>query len=178
MMTPVPLTRIYCARGMSNRPQDEVVQEAIWDKTFFEQSGEIQVLDPVSEEGVPAENKLLLASQKEMDANWPRDKELIRQCHVFVNMSPHLPSLGVTREYGYARYYLQKPCISVFPYNEMPKPGAICYYEDDFVTDMKVVAASYIVNTFGSLEKRLKWRLRKQIPTWPKRTLARLGEWK
>ncbi len=172
------MIKIYCARAMSNQPQDDVVVQAAWDKAFFEQSGAIQVLCPVSEEGIKAEQRLLLASEKEMDYNWARDKGLIRQCHVFVNMSPHKPSLGVIREYGYARYYLQKPCISIFPYGQMPAPGAICYYEDDMVTDMRYIAAAFIEDRFGSLVKRLRWRLNKQVPTWPKRVMARLKEWK
>ena len=170
-------TKLYLARAMSGINKLTLVDAAWEDKYFFELKG-FAVLDPVSREGVKPSPGKLHSSKKKMDIYWPIDKALIRESHVFVNMSPHLPSIGVIREHGYARYYLQKPCVSVFPKGKLPKTGSICYYEDDFVTDNIHEAAAFIEATWGCLEDRLAWRIQKQLPTVAKRFLARLKEYK
>lgn len=103
--------KVYTARGMSGRIKEEVVKEAAADKAFLEACG-FEVLDPVSAEGVVASKEALYASKSLMDTYWPRDKAMIRDAHIVFNMSPHMPSLGVIREYGYARYHLWKKVIS------------------------------------------------------------------
>ncbi len=171
------MIKLYLARKMTSVPGRKLVRDSARDMAAFFRHG-FAVCDPVTTEGVVATNKPLVNTEEDMDRYWDRDKAMIRSAHCFVNMTPHIASLGVTREYGYARYFLQKPCISVFPQGILPKPGAICYYEDDLVTDNIEWAAVWMKANFGTLEKRLKWRMRKQIPTLPKRIAYQLGEWK
>ncbi len=169
--------RIYVARGMTGRPAAEVVAEAKRDKTFLEAAG-LEVLDPVSEEGVKPSKKPILSSPAAMNKYWKRDKQMIREADVLLDMSPHLPSMGVIREHGYARYHLWKKTVSVFPFGMLPPAGAVCYHEDDYVTDNILDAVVEIYRTHGSLFKRLKWRLAMYNRCWVKSLLHRVGEWK
>jgi hypothetical protein len=169
--------KIYVARAMSGRPASEVVKEAAADKKFLEAAG-FQVLDPVSEEGVKPSKKLIQSSKQAMDKYWKRDKELIREADVLLNMSPHLPSMGVIREHGYSRYHLWKKTVSVFPHGMLPQPGSIAVYEDDYVTDNILDAMVEIYRTHGTLFKRLKWRLAMYRRCWLKALIHRAGEWK
>jgi len=85
---------------------------------------------------------------------------MIREADVIFNMSPHLPSLGVIREYGYARYHLWKKVISIFPKGQLPNKAAVCYYEDDFVTDDLGLAIENAFKTHRTKKQRFKWRIR------------------
>ncbi len=169
--------RVYVARAMSGRPAAEVVAEAKRDKKFLEAAG-FEVLDPVSEEGVKASKKPIQSSKSAMDKYWKRDKEMIRQSDALLNMSPHLPSMGVIREHGYARYGLWKKTVTVFPFGQIPPAGAVCHYEDDYVTDNILDAVVEIYRTHGTLFKRLKWRLAMYNRCWLRALLHKAGEWK
>jgi hypothetical protein len=160
--------RIYVARAMSGRPKDVLVAEAELDKSFFEAAG-FEVLDPVAEEGVKAENKVLLSTKKEMDSYWFRDKELIRRADVVVDATPHLLSQGVMHEIGLARYCYWKPVVRMFPYGRLPADGNVAYYEDDVVTDDPFLVVESIYRLFETRRKRLLWRLRllnRCLPKW------------
>lgn len=169
--------RVYVARAMTGRIKEEVVQEALVDKNFLENAG-IEVLCPVSSEGVQATKEVLKSSKKAMDEYWPRDKAMIREADVVLNMSPDKPSLGVIREHGYARYCLWKKTISVFPKGKVPMKAAVCHYEDDFVTDDLFDAVGEIYRTHGTFFKRLKWRLKMLNRSLPKWLKHQIGEWK
>lgn len=171
------MIKCYVARAMTGRIKEEVVQEARADKELLEKAGFI-VLCPVIAENVPATKEVIRSSKKAMDVYWTRDKEMIREAHVVFNMSPHLPSLGVIREHGYARYHLWKKTISVFPEGKLPMKAAICHYEDDFVTDNLVLAIGEALRTHGTLWNRIKWRLSLYKRCWLKAIMYRLAEWK
>lgn len=154
--------KCYVARAMTGRVKEEVVAEALRDKEILEKAG-FEVLCPVVEENVPSTKEVLRSSKKAMDQYWPRDKAMIREAHLVFNMSPHLPSLGVIREHGYSRYHLWKKVISVFPKGSLPMKAAVCYYEDDFVTDSLDYAIDDALKTHKTRYTRILWRLR----FWP-----------
>lgn len=169
--------KVYVARAMTGRIKEDVVREAKADKAYLEDLG-FTVLDPVTSEGVEETKDVLLSAKEVMDVYWPRDKQMIRDAHVVFNMSPHLPSLGVMREHGYARYHLWKKTITVFQHTKMPAEGAICYYEDDLVTDTLEKAAHDALRTHGTLWKRCKWRAALYIRCIPKAVWHHIKEWK
>ncbi len=148
----------YVARAMSGKIKEDVVREAKADKEFLEKAG-FKVLCPVFEEGVEPTKQILRSSKQAMDRYWSRDKQMIREAHVIFNMSPDQPSLGVIREYGYARYCLWKKVISVFPPDKIPAKAAICHYEDDYVTDSLLDAIGEAYRTHGTWLKRFNWRI-------------------
>ncbi len=149
--------KAYVARAMSGRVKADVVKEAQADKEFLEKCG-FEVLCPVTSEGILPTKDVLLSPKFLMDVYWKRDKAMIREAHVVFVMSPHVPSLGVIREYGYARYHLWKKVITVFPEGKIPSDGAICHYEDDYVTDSLIDAVGEALRTHETRWKRLKWR--------------------
>src|SRR5690349_2826533 len=111
--------RLYLARAMSLRVKEDVVKEANSDKEFFEKAG-FEVNCPVEKEKIPATKQVLLASKKALQTYWPQDKRLIRESHVFVDMSPTFNSEGVKHELAYARFCLWKPVIRIFPTGQLP----------------------------------------------------------
>lgn len=171
------MIKVYVARAMTGRIKEDVVREAKADKLYLESLG-FTVLDPVTSEGVEETKDALLSTKEVMDIYWPRDKQMIRDAHVVFNMSPHLPSLGVMREHGYARYHLWKKTITVFQHAKMPAEGAICYYEDDLVTDTLEKAAQDALRTHGTFWKRCKWRIALYFRCLPKALWHHLKEWK
>lgn len=152
------MVQLYLARGMTGRVKEDVVQEAYFDKEFFEKAG-FKVLCPVMEEGVEPTKQTIRSSKQQMDIYWFRDKQMIRDSHVVLDMTPHLKSEGVAHELGYARYNLWKPVVRVFPSGKLPIKGSVCRYEDDFICDSLVEAVEYTYRVHGTLFKRLKWRL-------------------
>lgn len=170
------MLKVYVARAMTGCVKENVVREATDDKLFLESHGLI-VLDPVSEEGIKPTADILKSQKSLMDIYWPRDKKLIREAHAVIIMSPHVPSLGCIREYGYARYHLWKKTITIFPAYKQPQEGAICYYEDDFVTTNLSQAVDDLKRTHGTWFKRFKWRLDLYRRCWVKSVYYRIKEW-
>lgn len=168
--------KIYVARAMTGRVKEEVVAEAKRDKAFLEQAG-FEVLDPVTSEGVASTKETLLSPKHLMDVYWPRDKQMIREAHAVFVMSPNVGSLGCIREYGYSRYFLWKKTTTIFPEGTLPKEGAVCYYEDDYVTDSLIDAIGDLLQTHGTLWKRLKWRIRIYNRSIGKAFYYKLLEW-
>lgn len=150
--------KIYVARAMTGRIKEEVVAEAKRDKEFLENAG-FEVLDPVTSEGVKPTKEVLESPKYLMDTYWARDKQMIRDAHAVFIMSPHVGSLGCIREYGYARYFLWKKTTTIFPEGKLPKEGAVCYYEDDYITDSLIDAIGDLLKTHDTMWKRFKWRL-------------------
>lgn len=169
--------KVYPCRAMTGEKASDVVTRALNDKLFMECCG-ITVLCPVVREGVIPSDQPIQATKEQMDAYWNADKALIREAHVIFNMSPDKPSLGVIREHGYGRYHLWKKTISVFPPGKIPRDGAVCHYEDDFVCDNLSDAVDEAYRTHGTLWKRIKWRLSIYRRSWLKAIYHRLREWK
>jgi len=168
--------KIYIARSMTGRDQAEVVLEAKMDKEFFEACG-ITVLCPVLKEKVKPVHKILQSDKKHMNVYWPADKRMIRECNVLVNRSPHTASQGVIREHGLQRYGYWKPVVSIYPEGQMPPDSAVPFYEDDVVTDSRVMAVEYILRVHGTYWKRLKWRFKMYRRSFLKDCILKLRFW-
>jgi len=150
--------KLYLCRSMTGRIKKEIVEEATKDKTFFEKAG-FTVLCPVSQENVKPTNQVLVSSRKAMDTYWFRDKQMIREANIILDMSPDKKSEGVAHEIGYARYHLWKPVVRVYPFQSLPVKSSVAYFEDDYICDSKEEALEYILRVHGTWFKRLKWRL-------------------
>lgn len=168
--------KVYVARAMTGLPANEVVALAAEQKAFLEACG-YEVLCPVISENVKAVKKPIQSTKKMMDTYWARDKQMIREADIVIVMSPDRASLGCIREYGYARYHLQKKVITVFPEGNLPKEGAVCYYEDDYVTDSLILAAAEGLRTHNTYWKRLKWKLSVLNKSLIKSIIHQAQEW-
>lgn len=168
--------KAYLARAMTGRVKKEVVVEAMAQKIFCEYLG-IEVLDPVSEEGVVPSTELLMSSYEEMVKYWKRDKEMIREAHVVFDMTPNMKSEGVSHEIGYARYALYKPVIRVYLDGMVPPKSSIARFEDDYLAVSLPDAIQYSERMYGTRFKRFKWRLSMYARCWTKMFLYRTKEW-
>lgn len=152
------MIKLYLCRSMTGRIKEDVVMEAKKDKKFFERAG-FKVLCPVSEEKVKSTVEILMASKETMSLYWARDKQMIREANVILDMTPDRKSEGVAHEIGYARYHLWKPIIRIYQLGNLPAQSSVAYFEDDYLCDSLEEAVEYILRKHGTWFKRLKWRL-------------------
>lgn len=171
------MIKAYIAHGMTGRPGTDVVEESAWTAEIFEQHG-IQVLDPVTAEKVAPSKAKINTDYATLDGYWKRDKEMIREAHVLVDITPERKSEGVAHEIGYARYFLFKPVFRVYPSGKVPSNLSVSYFEDDFITDSLHAAAHEILRLHGTLAKRIVWRFKLYLRCLPKAILHKLQEWK
>jgi len=167
---------VYTAQKMTGRSQAEMVDLAKKAKRIFESSG-IRVLDPVLEEHVKHTNQPLQDKPLSLLHDyWTRDKAMIREANVVVDLTPEMKSEGVAHEIGYARYGLWKPIVRV--YGEGSKPASmIAIFEDDLIVHSLEEAAVQINKYWGSLLKRIMWRISLYNRCLPKWVLYQLQEW-
>lgn len=171
------MTKIYTAQKMTGRDQKEMVDMAKKAKKVFEGAG-IKVLDPVLEEHVKPTNEVLVDKPLSMLKDyWKRDKQMIREAHVIVDLTPESKSEGVAHEIGYARYALWKPIVRVYQADSKPA-SLIAVFEDDLIVHSLEEAAVQIQKYWGSWLKRALWRLGLMNRCLPKWIWYQIGEWK
>lgn len=167
---------VYCATKMTGRDKKELLLRANYVCNKLKGYG-LTPVSPVLEEQVENEaGALLQLSNKKLRSFWKRDKDLIAyKAHVLLCDEAELKSLGVEREYGYARYCLWKPVVTVLPSNQ---GFNIADYEDDIVVHSIDTAAKVIVNNWGTKEKRFRWRSKMLLRTLPKWLYRQLCQWR
>lgn len=150
--------KVYTACSMTGHKMDEIVERNKHAKKVLESSG-ITILDPVLAEHIKSENRVL--GEKPLNvlkSYWNRDKEMIRESHVLLDITPTDKSEGAEHERAYARYCLWKPIVRVFPIGINPS-NFIPYFEDDLITHSLEEASIQIVKYWGSFAKRAMWRI-------------------
>lgn len=171
------MTKIYTAQKMTGRDQAEMVNMAKKAKKVFEGAG-IKVLDPVLEEHVKPTNEILVDKPLSLLKDyWKRDKQMIREAHVVVDLTPEAKSEGVAHEIGYARYALWKPIVRVYQPDSKPA-SMIAIFEDDLIVHSLEEAAVQIQKYWGSWAKRALWRLGLMNRCLPKWIWHQICEWK
>ena len=168
--------KVYIAHAMTGRPGTDVVAESEKALEAFSKFG-IGVLDPVTAEKVKPSKKTINTTYSVLDGYWKRDKEMIREAHVLVDITPERKSEGVAHEIGYARYHLWKPVVRVYPKGQVPSNLSVAYFENDFIVDDMEVAARYIERMYGNWFKRFIWRIQLYRRSWLRATWHRLLEW-
>lgn len=155
---------VYEAIGMTGRKKRDMYNESMSAKITLEKYG-IKAISPVLEEGiVPDDQDLIPLTPQELETQWYRDKELIRQSNVVLDLAGSLKSEGVTHEIGYARFFLFRPVVRVYP-----KLGiSIARIEDDGIYETVEEAAQDIVARWGTKWKRGLWRFPKLVRGLPK----------
>lgn len=145
---------VYCARRMTGVPGRQLVAQSLRAKKVLEAHG-INVLDPVLSEKVKRTYKPLYNSFAKLKEYWYRDKAMIRKAHAVIDMTPQHNSEGVKHEIGYARYFLWKPVIRIYP----ELGPSVARIEDDFIAGSLEEAADMINTNWGTWWKRTKWRV-------------------
>lgn len=150
--------RCYTAGAMTGLSGEELVERSLKVGQVLSDH-KIEMLDPVSCEGVKATPKLIKTTFKDLAVFWRRDKELIRKAHVVFDITPERKSEGVSHEIGYARYFLYKPVVRVYMNGGMPGKGSVAVFEDDHLCDSLEEACKLSLKLWGTPWKRLTWKL-------------------
>ena len=169
--------RVYTCQSMTGHAMHELVERAKKIKLVMNAAG-ISVLDPILAEHIPDKKEIL--GEKPLSVlkdYWRGDKQLIREAHVLVDLTPGDKSEGSSHELGYARYGLWKPVVRMYPPGIQP-PNFIPYFEDDLIVHSPEEAAVQINKYWGSWSKRALWRfglLNRCLLRW---LFYQLKEWK
>lgn len=166
--------KAYIAHAMTGRSGEEMHAESEMARAVLSVFG-IETLDPVYAEGVDRGERQLTNSLEDLKVYWARDKQLIREAHVLIDLTPGMKSEGVSHEIGYARYFLWKPVIRVG--NAFPL-ASVAHFEDDAIVSDLWDAGLTIDRLWGTLRKRIVWRMRMYKRCLFRAWRYKMGEWK
>lgn len=147
--------RIYCAHAMTGRLPDDLIYESNFVEGACKNLG-IGVLDPVKAEKVAPGSHPLHNTVDDLVGFWKRDKEMIREAHVLVDVTGPSKSEGVAHEIGYARFFLWKPVVRVYP----NLGASIARFEDDAICASIVDALVLVRQKWGTPRQRFVWRIK------------------
>lgn len=147
--------RIYTASAMTGRTGEELVKQAEM-TTYLGTFYGVTVLDPIKAEKVEPTKTPLNNGGDKLKDYWKRDKEMIRAAHVLIDLTGSAKSEGVSHEIGYARFFLFKPIIRVYP----GLGASIARLEDDLIASSVNEAFQLAVENWGTPFKRLNWRVK------------------
>lgn len=172
------MVKIYVAHAMTGRPKVDVLAESgkieNYANALNAMGSHIFLLDPVVAEGVKREAGVIDATPDQVKTFWARDKAMIREADVLLDLTGPAKSEGVAHEIGYARYCLWKPVVRV--YDQISK-NSIANFEDDFITTHPLMALLDIERTWGTWLKRFVWRFKMMIRCLPKWLYYQAKEW-
>lgn len=168
--------RVYTAGAMTGLSGEELVERSLHVGQVLSDH-QIEVLDPVSEEGVKKSTKSIQSTFKDLTVFWKRDKEMIRRAHVIFDITPEKKSEGVAHEIGYARYHLWKPVVRVYMNGGMPTKASVAYFEDDLLCGSLEEACEVANELWGTAFKRVIWRLSLYNRCLIKSLRYKLQEW-
>ncbi len=147
----------YIAHGMSNRNWKEVYAESVECTNVLSIYG-IKTVDPVNIEEISDKTiPIPIRIDETGKQAWSEDKRAIRDCHILIDITPHLKSEGVAHEIGLMRYAYWKPVVRILQKGKQ-KP-MIPYFEDDMLVYSLQEAAELINEKYGTWWKRFKWRI-------------------
>lgn len=148
--------RVYFGQEMTGVKQSVIYQRNAYRTRVFTKYG-ITVLSPVTEEDVKSSKKKLnQPSQEQLNFYWKKDKWLIRNSHLLVDITGPSKSQGLLHEIGLSRYFYFKPIVRIMKL----KGPSVALEEDDLVMPTVEKAAKFIVQEFGTPWKRLKWKFK------------------
>lgn len=167
---------VYCATKMTNRDRVEMLERAHYVCDVLTGWG-LTPISPVLEEKVTsAPGPLVQTSEEQLRAFWKRDKDIIAyEAHVILCDEAQHKSYGVEREYGFARYCLWKPVITVVPAGT---GFIVSNFEDDVVASNVTDAAILIQRNWGTPLKRFVWRTQMLFKTLPKWIYRQIRQWR
>lgn len=148
------MTKLYIAHAMSGRTGRELLAESRKIRRLCKMFN-CEPIDPVIEEGVRKDDPCVGAPSEKLVYLWERDKELIRRSHVLLDLTGSYKSEGVAHEIGYARYYMWKPVVRVYP----GLGPSVARLEDDYIAMSPDIALRLIVKEWGTPWRRTVWKL-------------------
>ena len=166
-------TKVYVCHAMTGRSGiNLVVEETMTRAAATSVSGEIILLDPIRAEGVKCSSEPVVAPEGKLREYWKRDKEMIRDAHVVFDLSGGAKSEGCAHEVGYARYFLYKPVVRLYPF----LGASVARLEDDYIVSSMHQGFDLILRKWGTPSKRLAWRLG-LLRKLPRAVWFKMHEW-
>jgi len=148
--------RVYLAQAMSYVSQNKIYQKNYYCTKVLMKHG-ITVLSPVTEENIkPSKKKFDQPSQEQLAFYWRRDKWLIKQSHILLDIAGPVVSQGVLHELGLTRYFYFKPVLRVLKL----KGPSVAIEEEDQIFSTVESAAKFIVKELGTPWLRLRWKFK------------------
>lgn len=147
------MVKVYLAKRMSGLSGRQLRADSL--RAFKTCPEPIRLFDPVLIEGVKNTDELVAAPADILGQHWLRDKKAIRQCHVVIDTTGPEKSEGVAAELGYARFFLHKPVVRVYP----GLGPSVARLEGDLVVDTLEEAYKLVLEKWGTRWKRFMWRL-------------------
>jgi hypothetical protein len=172
------MIKVYTAKSMTGRTGEELVLESAHIARIMSYRG-IEVLDPVTVENVSKDQGVLANTGDKLFGYWTRDKRMIREAHVVLDVTGPAKSEGVAHEIGYARYFLFKPVVRIYPKGTEGRIS-VAKYEDDLIVSTVAEAADAIVELWGTRRKRLLWKIKlllRCLPNYLKHRATYLIDW-
>jgi len=168
--------KVYVACKMTGRSKVEQVVRAKYMCAILHAYG-LEAISPVIEENVEPEDKpLSQMSEQELYKNWSRDKEImVNESHVVLLDGNDEGSIGMSREYGFNRYCLWKPTVTLWNHD---RGITVADFEDDSIFMSAHEAAAYIAFRYGSRWNRWKWRAKMLYRTLPKFIERQIRAWR
>jgi hypothetical protein len=154
---------IYLAMRMTGMFCDDLLRIARNATIELEAAG-FEVLSPVIEEGVPDKHVKLVNSLGRLKSYWKRDKEMLQQAHIMLDLGSEGKSDGVNVEMGYTRFSMWKPLVRIHP----TLSCVISHLEYDNVFASLEEAIPVMVRKWGTRHKLLFWRIRMLNRSLPK----------
>lgn len=163
---------IYAACKMTGRDRHEQVKRAEYMRDVFALYG-VRVISPVLEEHIPdLPGPLRENDRGRLRGNWRDDKDIMAyRAHVTVMDGGDEGSVGMGREYGFNRYALCKPTVTLW---NKDRGLTVAEFEDDGIFLSPHMCAAYIAEKWGTRRKRIIWRLKmlvRSLPTFLKRQI-------
>lgn len=166
---------VYTASSMTGRTGEELIAQSKHVHRILGNWG-ITVLDPIAAENVKDSDKPLHNTGTQLAEYWQRDKRMIREAHVLLDITGPAKSEGVAHEIGYARYNLWKPVVRIYAENK--SKISVARFEDDIIVESLPQAAEAIVKHWGTRNKRIVWRIKMLMRCLPRWIKYQMGEWK
>lgn len=150
------MLKVYVAQRMTGQYCDEMVTEALKASRALANFG-FHALSPVLNEAISNKHELLPdTSLEDLRKHWQKDKRLLQDAHIVLDLNGLGKSDGVNTELGYARFFLWKPVIRIHP-----KAGMlISTLEHDVVVASLSDALLFMRETWGTKRQLLWWRLK------------------
>lgn len=165
--------KVYVAHAMTGRPVDEVLEEGAVAVGILEMFG-IEGIDPAAVEDLSPGSDIAPGSLASLSRDWERDKKMIRDCHVLLDLSGSSKSEGVAHEIGYARYFRWKPVVRL--YKNAPFVS-VATLEDDLIVRTIPEAAKLILSMWGTPWRRFKWRFKMYLRHRLSALIGEFQEW-
>jgi len=167
---------VYIACRMTNRDRHEQIERAQYLCQIARGFG-LTPISPVLEEGVEDKPGPLVTNDPVfLRKVWAADKAIMAyRAHVTLMDGGDEGSVGMGREYGFNRYGLWKPTITLWGKD---RGLTVAEWEDDGIFMSPRGALAFIAANYGTRLKRWRWRLAMLVRTLPRFLKRQVYAWR